>query len=230
MGTPPELTNWDPLSPNDVAEELRDYQGLWCIAGGWATDLFADMQSRPHADIDVVVDRADLPIIHRSLPGWLLYAARGNVALWEDGTAFPKVVHDIWCRRPGRPWEMQLMVNDFTESEWIFRRDDRVRGPRADMIVISPSGLPIMAPEIQLLYKSLLSSRPKNEHDFANALPHLSLPQRQWLRDQLNLLYGDHPWLRATLGIRSRLRGPTVTRCRSDSRPEYRCLAEESLH
>jgi hypothetical protein len=117
------------------------------------------------------------------------------VTLWEDGTAFPPEVHDIWCRRPDRPWEMQLMVNDFTESEWIFRRDSRIRGPLETMIITTPSGMPVLAPEIQLLYKSLDLSRPKNEHDFATALPHLSPPQRQWLSDQLNLLYGDHPWL-----------------------------------
>ena len=65
------------------------------------------------------------------------------------------------------------------------------------MIVHTPSGLPIMAPEIQLLYKSSPGRRPKDEHDFAHALPFLASDQRSRLAAWLRLLYDDHPWLPA---------------------------------
>ncbi len=61
------------------------------------------------------------------------------------------------------------------------------------MIVMSAGGLPFLAPEIQLLYKSSPTNRPKDERDFAHALPSLSTVQRQWLAANLELLYGDHP-------------------------------------
>jgi hypothetical protein len=39
------------------------------------------------------------------------------------------------------------------------------------------------------------NGRPKDETDFAAALPVLTEPQRQWLSDALSLVYGPgHPW------------------------------------
>lgn len=157
-------------------------------------DLIAAGQPRPHSDLDIQIDRADLPIMHASLPGWLLYAAHGDLTLWEGATPLPNDIHDIWCRRPGKSWEFQLMVGDFTEQEWVYRRDARIRGPR-DTMIEWVDGLPIMAPEIQMLYKSKLPNRPKDERDFRHVLPHLTAEKRQWLTSCLILLYGDHPWV-----------------------------------
>jgi hypothetical protein len=61
----------------------------------------------------------------------------------------------------------------------------------------APGGLPIIAPDIQLLYKSSPGRRPKDEHDFAHTLPFLSQAQRARLASWIELLYGDHPWLAA---------------------------------
>ncbi|MEJ7902348.1 MAG: hypothetical protein WKF63_10910, partial [Thermomicrobiales bacterium] len=88
----------------------------------------------------------------------------------------------------------QLMVVEVTDREWVFRRDARIRGPLASMI-LSIDEMPILVPEIQLLYKSKLPSRPKDERDFRHVLPHLTTAKRQWLRSCLVLLYDDHPWV-----------------------------------
>jgi hypothetical protein len=177
-----------------VGDLFREYPGTWCIAGGWALDLFAGGQSRAHSDVDIQVDRADLPILHQSLPGWLLYAAHGILTPWAAGTPFPQEVHDIWCRRPGHRWEFQLMVVEPNDREWVFRRDARIRGPR-DSMMQTIDGLPVLAPEIQLLYKSNNPDLAKNDHDFRLALPLLQESQRAWLSANLALLYGEHPWL-----------------------------------
>lgn len=190
----PGLQDWDPLSPSEAGALFQDFPGAWCIAGGWAIDLFAIGQPRPHLDVDIQIDRADLPIMHASLPGWPLYAAHGDLTLWEEATPFLEEAHDIWCRRPGNQWEFQLMVVELDDREWVFRRDARIRGPR-DAMIVSIDGLPILAPEIQLLYKSKLPNRPKDERDFRHALPHLTTERRQWLISCLTLLYGDHPWV-----------------------------------
>jgi hypothetical protein len=51
-----------------------------------------------------------------------------------------------------------------------------------------------VAPEIQLFYKAQ-NGRPRDETDFAAALPVLTRPQRQCLSDALSLVYGPaHPW------------------------------------
>src|SRR5207253_191913 len=36
----PDLLKWDPLTPEQVRELLRDLTVRWWIAGGWALDLF----------------------------------------------------------------------------------------------------------------------------------------------------------------------------------------------
>lgn len=190
----PGLAEWHPLSPPEAGALFRDFSGSWCIAGGWAVDLFVRGQPRPHSDLDIQINRADLPIMHASLPGWLLYAAHGDLTLWDGATPFPNDIHDIWCRRPGKSWEFQLMVGEFTELEWVYRRDARIRGPR-DTMIERVDGLPIMAPEVQMLYKSKLPNRPKDERDFRHVLPHLTTENRQWLTSCLILLYGDHPWV-----------------------------------
>ncbi len=197
----PGLEDWSPLSPPEAGALFEDFPGDWCIAGGWAIDLFADGPSRPHADVDIEIGGNDLAPLHRHLPGWLLYAAHGDLTLWEAATPFPKSVHNIWCRRPGKQWEFQLMVVELSDREWVYRRDARIRGPRGARVRLI-DGLPVIAPEIQLLYKSKLPNRPKDEYDFEHALPHLTAAQRGWLASCLTLLHGDHPWLQRLRGTR----------------------------
>lgn len=99
-----------------------------------------------------------------------------------------------------RPWRFQPMVLETDGDDWLFRRDDRIRGSLRDL-PHQCDGLPVLAPEIQLLYKARLPNRPKDEADFTMAVPHLTDPQRRWLRDTISLLYPgsaeqpEHPWL-----------------------------------
>ncbi|HYI25190.1 MAG TPA: hypothetical protein VD767_07260, partial [Thermomicrobiales bacterium] len=109
-GETPAFDDWNPLSPGEIPDLLVNYPGRWAIAGGWAIDLFLGGQTRPHGDIDIQIDHADAGILHASLPGWLLYAAHGVLDLWETGTPLPDEIHNLWCRRPGRSWEFQLML------------------------------------------------------------------------------------------------------------------------
>src|SRR5690606_4201484 len=153
---PPALDDWAPLSPAEVAKLFAEYRGSWRIAGGWAIDLFTGEPHRSHGDIDIEIDRSDLGLLHDALPGWILYAANRVVTLWSAGEPLPADTTDIWCRRPGRPWEMQLMTAYTSGDEWVYKRDARIRGPLADRTLLL-GGLPVIAPEIQLLYKSKVS-------------------------------------------------------------------------
>jgi hypothetical protein len=58
------------------------------------------------------------------------------------------------------------------------------------------SGLPILAPEIALLYKSR-DLDAKNWARFHAALPALDAEQRAWLQAALTRLDPAHPWLPA---------------------------------
>src|SRR5680860_186665 len=166
---------WRPiLDPAKVGAMFAHYPGLWCIGGGWSLDLFAGAESRPHEDVDVIVARSELPLLHPAFPAWSFVAAHGELTPWNEGDTFPAHAHDIWCRRSDGFFDVQLMVSEFTATEWVFRRDARVRGPKAEMIATSAGVLPIIAPEIQLLYKSSPTNRPKDEQDFNQTLPYLS--------------------------------------------------------
>lgn len=203
-----DLGPWDPLTPSEVATLFAAYAGRWCIAGGWALDLYTGVQSREHGDTDVLIERNDLSLLHEALPGWELHAASGTLTRWHTGKDFPSHIHDIWCRqrigqrigqRVGQgdsPWKFQFMITDVDHEteEWIFRRDTRIRGPLSTMTLVR-DGMPILAPEIQLLYKSKLPNRPKDEADFVTIAPHLSAMQREWLANAIALIHPDHPWL-----------------------------------
>lgn len=87
------------------------------------------------------------------------------------------------------------MIDDVDGDDWLFRRDRRIR---RELITLygraSRAGLPVLAAEVQLLYKSG-SLRAKDTDDFASALPHLAADERSWLRDAVSVTCPDHDWI-----------------------------------
>jgi len=176
----------------------------WWIAGGWAIDLHLGRQTRQHKDIDVLVLRPHLPRLREQLAGWDLHAADppGTLRPWPVTEQLPLGAHDIWCRpAPTADWCLQLMVDDLADGEggadqeWVYRRDARIR--RAWRTLSGPASSPqrgVLAPEVQLLYKST-TPRAKDEADFAQFAVELDSSQRIWLIEALQLTDGTHPWI-----------------------------------
>lgn len=174
---------WDPLTPAEVAELFADIGVPWWIAGGYAIELAVGRPVRDHSDVDVLLLRRDQRAVHRALAGWECWAADppGSLRPWLPGEFLPFGVHDIWCRpSTDDPWRLQLMFDESEGDEWISRRDPIVRLPIAALGRVSADGIPYLAPEIQLFYKSW-APRPKDLVDFDAALPLLSAAQRAWL-------------------------------------------------
>jgi hypothetical protein len=198
-----EPETWQPIAPAEVTDLLAELASPWWLAGGWAIELAAGRSFRPHGDIDVLVLRGDLLAVQDVLRGWDLHASDppGRLRPWQPGERLPALVHDIWCRRtPESPWSLQLMVDDTDGADWVFRRDHRVRRPASSLAgPASRRGLPVLTPEVQLLYKSGAGRgskpRAKDEADFEAMLPVLDPPQRRWLVGALRLLTPGHPWL-----------------------------------
>jgi hypothetical protein len=187
---------WDSLCPDETAELFAGWGRFWCIAGGWALDLVAGRQSREHSDTDVLVLRGDIDALHDLLPGWELYAADppGSLRMWLANEFLGDHVHDIWCRIAGtQEWRFQLMVMDHHGDRWVYRRNRALGGPLSTLRV-QAKGIPVIAPEIQLLFKSK-GLRPKDEADFRMMLPCLTPGQRGWLRDVLAAQEPEHTWL-----------------------------------
>jgi hypothetical protein len=193
-----DLGIWDPLLPHAAASLFHPVPFPWWIAGGWAIDLFVGQQTRPHDDLDVLVLRRDLLAVQAALVGWDLHAADppGTLRPWRSGEILAQLIHDIWCRpTPASPWALQLMVADHDGERWLYRRDPRVGRPISELGRRSAEGYPYLAPEVQLLFKASPNRRPKDEHDFATALPLLDVGSRGWLASALDTWRPGHPWL-----------------------------------
>ncbi len=202
---PEDLGGWEPLSVDAVTDLLRGVDTPWWIAGGWALDLHLGRVTRPHHDIDVLVLREGLPRIRERLAGWELHAAdppgAGALRPWPADEVLPRALHDVWCRpTPGSPWALQLMVDDTDGTDgtdWVYRRDRRIRRPVPELAgPASSADRPVLAPEIQLLYKSR-TPRPKDVADFRQVLGPLGEDRRDWLRTALSTVTPQHDWLGA---------------------------------
>lgn len=188
---------WDPAPLPEVAELFSAVRAPWWIAGGYAIELAVGRAFREHADVDVLVLRRDQLAIQEALPSWEWWAADppGTLRPWRRGEVLPPGIDDIWCRpSASAPWRIQVMLDESADDEWVSRRNPAVRRAVADLGGVSPDGIPYLAPEVQLFAKAR-GTRPKDEQDFAAAVPVLDSAQRRWLADALRRTFGEHPWL-----------------------------------
>lgn len=51
------FNRWNHLRVADVVARFKDAPFAWCIAGGYAVELFLGKQIRQHDDIDVMIYR-----------------------------------------------------------------------------------------------------------------------------------------------------------------------------
>ncbi|MGW7682467.1 nucleotidyltransferase domain-containing protein [Kribbella sp. NPDC054772] len=191
-----DLGAWDPLSPESVTGLFGRLTTPWWIAGGYAIELLAGRPLRPHGDIDVLLLRRDQQIVHEVLDGWDIQAADppGTLRPWPAGEWLPFGIQDIWCREhPDGPWRIQVMLDEADGGEWTSRRDARIHRPVASLGIRTDRGIPVLAPEVQLFYKSK-RKLPKDEIDFAAVLPLLDSEARRWLDESLALTAPSHPW------------------------------------
>jgi hypothetical protein len=182
-----------------AAELFTAFPCRWVVGGGWAIDLFLDCAMRPHKDIDIVILRRDQLALQAFLTarGWTLRIAHdGLLTPWVPGHVIELPLHTIWCNRSLlAPDFIEVLLNEADERQFRFRRDTAIVRDYDRAFITAASGLPILAPEIALLYKANHPDHPDNAADFTNALPHLDDERRHWLRAGVRRLYSDHPWL-----------------------------------
>jgi hypothetical protein len=168
----------------------------WFICGGWALDLFLDRVTREHKDVDVAIARNHQFKVRDYLQqrGWSLQKAiDGALIPWPDEEWLALPVHCVWCRNEHYdPVFVELLLNEIDETQFSFRRDQSITQARERMSFQTLAGVPVLAPEIALLYKS--NCPEESDADFQNTVEALSAAQRTWLKDSLNKLYVQHPW------------------------------------
>ncbi|HEX8285543.1 MAG TPA: hypothetical protein VF588_19465 [Pyrinomonadaceae bacterium] len=179
-----------------VGALLGDLGPEWYVCGGWAIDLFLGRVTREHKDVDVAVARRDQLEVQDYLRrrGWSLEkAVGGRLSPWGAGEWLALPVHGVWCRNGAHePPFLELLLNEIDDELFRFRRDRELTLPRARMSFVAASGLPVLAPEVVLLYKS--SSPGEYDADFRNAAASLSGEARAWLKAALAKTSARHPW------------------------------------
>lgn len=122
------------------------------------------------------------------LGGWTLAVAAGGTLTRWDGRALQPGENNVWAGKVA--WSVDFTVGDGSESEWIYRRNPTVRRPWAEAVLRTGEGLPYLAPDIQMLFKSK-DSRPKDHEDARMVIPLLSGAERRFL---LRHLPDGHAW------------------------------------
>ena len=131
------------------------------------------------------------------LSSWQLWYASspGNgLDRLREGRPLDAAVHEIWARKssPG-PWLLEVLIDESQGDDWSYRRDSRVRLP-VSQIGESKDDIPLLSPEIVLLYKSK-APRERDDQDLANMLPSLAESRRAWLRKAISTAHPTSPWV-----------------------------------
>jgi hypothetical protein len=194
----PDVAQWEPWRPEQVAELLAGVDLPWYVAAGWAIDLFLGGERREHADIEVAVPNTRFDELADVLAGFEVCLI---TAPWE---ATPLVeardrlmdTHQTWIREPSSgKWRIDLFREPSDGATWICRREPAIRLPYEHVIEWTDDGIPYGRPEIVLFFKAKHAAEPKNQADFAATLPRLEPARREWLRAALERVHPGHPWL-----------------------------------
>ena len=163
--------------------------------------------TREHEDLEVGVLRAHQAALHDRYRDWNAYkvATPGEWDEWDREERLELPVHQVLFRPADSPhpdpWEpsydeRQFFLNDAEHGIWTSRRDPRITLHLRQVAQRTADGIPIVAPEIQLLYKAKHAGR-KDEHDFRLVVDSITGARRKWLRDALELVHPGHRWIQA---------------------------------
>lgn len=194
--TPP-LDAWQPLAPDEVAQVFSKLGIPWWVAGGWAICLGVGRQTRPHADIDVAVLRADASKLRQLSSQFALYIAHDGALTAWDGAPLGAAEHQFWAHRHGADaWAFEVLLERHTNDQWQYRRRPEIGLPLRALGRTTADSIPFVAPEVAVLYKANRPYVARNAVDFTSALPLLDSPARDWLRSAIRTAFSDeHPWL-----------------------------------
>jgi hypothetical protein len=90
-------------------------------------------------------------------------------------------------------WRFDVFREPRDGDMWIYRRDERIRLPYAQIIRHSSDGIPYLSPGIVLRFKAK-SDVDTDRVDFEGTVPLLTADERRWLNDALGIVHPHHAW------------------------------------
>jgi len=185
--------------PLKVFKLLTGFEKPWFVAGGWAIDLYLGQVTRPHRDIEIAILRADQLAFQNYMRDWELVKvipeSGGRREPWDEGEWLELPVHELHARREGEdPKDLEILLNESWGEEWRFRRNLDILRPLSKIGQLSGIGIPLLSPEIVLLYKAKKPTA-VDQIDFKNVSEVLKGKPRRWLRKSIETCYPKHPWL-----------------------------------
>ena len=191
----PELVPWEPWTPAEVAQRLAGVEAPWCVAAGWALDLFLGGVPREHEDLELAVPADRAQEVFAALEPLEPHVPYGPGRCLPLAEAVGAESHQTFMLDRSRPcWRLDVFREPTEAGVWVCRRDERISLPYGDVIARTESGIPYLRPELVLLFKAK-HARPKDDGDFAEALPVLAPAPRAWLREALAEVHPGHRWL-----------------------------------
>jgi hypothetical protein len=208
-GTPADDPPWEPWRPEDVASLLAGVDVPWCVAAGWALDLWHGRKTREHGDLEIAIPAPAFGAVRDALDGYAFEVA-GDGHLWPlDSPAF-EVMFQTWVSEPMTGvYRLDIFREPQRDGEWVCRRDESIQLPYERAIRRTRDGIPYLAPEIALLFKAKHCAEPKNEADFGAALPLLDADAVDWLAGALARVHPGHAWIGRLAGMRERAARPS---------------------
>ena len=113
-------------------------------------------------------------------------------AVWGEQEWLELPIHELHAREPNGEL-VEVLLQESDAKAWRFRREPAVSMPLSELGLRSELGIPILRPEVVLLYKAK-SPRPRDEEDFIALLPALGDAQAAWLGEALDRCHPGHPW------------------------------------
>jgi hypothetical protein len=189
---------WRMTLPSVAGAWLSFLDIPWWVTGGWALDLHAGAQTRPHADLEIGILRRDVGEVLRDLPSWEFFEAHeGVLTRLVSAEDLRPEVHSLWSRPASdMPWVLEWLLEESEGDRWVFRRHREITRPLAEIVHWTRQRLPYLAPEIQLLYKAR-SPRRWDQEDFERVARLLHDDARAWLRQALARCDAEHAWISA---------------------------------
>ena len=198
-----------------IIDAMSAYRGAWALCGGWAVDTWIGRITRDHGDVDISVFVQDQRLLFEDLRGWQLVPHDAltptNAEPWDGRTLqLPGHLHGRVDRGEPVPasgllfpkdgFVLDIQLDDRDRDDWVLQREPRVAIPLARGVLPSRWGIPAVAPEVLLFFKSRddvddvahAGLRRRDKLDFVALLPYLSDDQRAWLRDAIARC--GHPW------------------------------------